>query len=496
MPASTPPPRDPAVPQGVTPTIVVLLVATFVVILNETVLNVALPHIMADLRVDAATVQWVTTSFMLTMAVVIPTTGFLLQRFGTRTVFALAMGTFSLGTLLAALSPGFWVLILARVVQAFGTAIMLPLLMTTILMVVPQRHRGVVMGNVSIVISVAPALGPTLSGVILQHFPWRSVFWFVLPIALLALAIGAARLRDVSERGSLTLDPTSVMLAVVGFGCVVQGLSTVGAAGSGDGAASGPWLTSRTGGLAVLAVGLVAVAAFGWRQVQLQRRDAPFLDLRTFGYRDFTVSVAVLALGMMTLFGGVIVLPLYLQTGKGLDTLETGLILLPGGLVMGLLGPVVGRLFDAHGPRPLAVPGGVLLVLVMLGFSRLQSETPVWWIVTLHVSMSVALALIFTPAFTAGLNPLPTHLYSHGSATLSTLQQVAGGAGTALLVGILQAGTVVTVRPDGSTVSDAVPGVHAAFLTATGVALAVLALTFFMHRGAPTELARVDGAQH
>lgn len=474
---------------GATATIAVLLVAAFVVILNETVLNVALPHIMEDMSVSAATVQWVTTSFMLTMAVVIPTTGFLLQRFSTRAVFALAMGSFALGTLLAAVTPSFGVLILARVVQAFGSAIMLPLLMTTILMLVPRQRRGVVMGNVSIVISVAPALGPTLSGLILAHFPWRTIFWFVLPIALLALAIGLLRLKDVSERGTLRLDLPSVVLSVLGFGSLVQGLSAVGAAGSETG--SDPsWFSSAAGGATVLALGVVLVGLFVWRQTRLQRRNEPFLDMRTFRYREFTVSVAVLALGMMTLFGGVIVLPLYLQTGRGLDTLETGLILLPGGLAMGLLGPVVGRLFDAWGPRPLALPGAALLTLVMFGFSRLEADTPVWWIVTLQIAMSVGLALIYTPAFTSGLNPLPPHLYSHGSAMLSTLQQVAGGAGTALLVGVLQAGTVVSQRPDGTTVTDSIPGVHAAFVTATVIGALVLVLTFFMRRGEPRELSR------
>ena len=479
MSSAAPAEPRPSAPQGTTGTIAVLLVAAFVVILNETVLNVALPHIMGDLHVDAATVQWVTTSFMLTMAVVIPTTGFLLQRFSTRAVFALAMGSFAAGTLLAALSPSFGVLIAARVIQAFGSAIMLPLLMTTILMLVPQQRRGVVMGNVSIVISVAPALGPTLSGLILAHFPWRTVFWFVLPIALLALVIGLLRLRDVSERGSLTLDLLSVVLSVLGFGSLVHG-----------GAESG-WLSTTAGGATVLALGVVLVALFVWRQIRLQRKDQPFLDLRTFRHRDFTVSVAVLALGMMALFGGVIVLPLYLQTGRGLDTLQTGLILLPGGLIMGLLGPLVGRLFDAFGPRPLAVPGAALLTLVMFGFSRLQSDTPVWWIVTLQISMSVGLALIFTPAFTSGLNPLPPQLYSHGSATLSTLQQVAGGAGTALLVGVLQAGTVIHGQADGTTVTDSIPGVHAAFVTATVIAAIVLVLTCFMRRSTPTELTRV-----
>ncbi|WP_312397116.1 MDR family MFS transporter [Kocuria sp.] len=468
-------------------TIAVLLIAAFVVILNETILNVALPHLMEDLHVDAATVQWVATAFMLTMAVVIPTTGFLLQKFSTRAVFGLAMGSFALGTLLAALAPSFAILLVARVIQAFGSAIMLPLLMTTILTLIPKQRRGLVMGNVSIVISVAPALGPTISGFILAHFPWRSIFWFVLPIAVLALIIGVTRLGDVGSRGDLRLDVLSVALSVFGFGLLVHGLSTVGAGGTqgGDSDSFMGWATSAGGGAVILTVGVLLVAAFALRQLHLQRKDNPFLDLRTFKHRDFTVSVALMAVAMMTLFGGVIVLPLYLQTIRGLDTLQTGLILLPGGLIMGLLGPVIGRLFDAYGPRPLAVPGAAMLTFVMFNFSRLQADTAVWWIVVLQIAMSVGLAMIFTPAFTAGLNPLPPSLYSHGSATLSTLQQVAGAAGTALLVGILQAGTTVLQNPDGSTTTDAIPGVHAAFLTATGLGAVAFVLTLFMRKSTP-----------
>ena len=169
-----------------------LLVATFVVILNETIMNVALQRLMVDLRVDAPTVQWLSTGFMLTMAVVIPTTGFILQSLSTRAVFMLAMGLFAGGTALAAVAPGFEVLLLARIVQAGGTAIMLPLLMTTILTLVPLAKRGAVMGNVSIAISVAPAMGPTVSGLILEHFTWRFMFGFVLPVALAAFAIGVS----------------------------------------------------------------------------------------------------------------------------------------------------------------------------------------------------------------------------------------------------------------------------------------------------------------
>lgn len=446
--------------------IATLLVATFVVILNETIMNVALQRLMVDLGVDAPTVQWLSTGFMLTMAVVIPTTGFILQSLSTRAVFMLAMGLFAGGTALAAAAPGFEVLLLARIVQAGGTAIMLPLLMTTILTLVPLAKRGAVMGNVSIAISVAPAMGPTVSGLILEHFTWRFMFVFVLPVALAALAIGAKYLTNVGETEKTRLDFLSVLLTVPAFGGLVYGLSQIG---GGHGGQSGPGPAA----IAALAIGVASLAVFVLRQLRLQKAEAPLLDLRAFNFRMFTVSVLLMVVAMMALFGGVILLPLYLQEIRGLGSLETGLALLPGGLAMGLLGPFIGRLFDKVGPLPLTVTGSILMVLSLWQFSMLDAGTAVWWIVTLHVVLSFGLALLFTPAFTTGLNPLPPHLYSHGSAIMSTTQQVAGAAGTALLVSIF---AVV------SAASGLVAGMSAAFLTATVIAVAAIVLSAMMRK--------------
>ncbi|KNH22471.1 major facilitator transporter [Arthrobacter sp. ZBG10] len=446
--------------------IATLLVATFVVILNETIMNVALQRLMVDLQVDAPTVQWLSTGFMLTMAIVIPTTGFILQSLSTRAVFMLAMGLFSVGTALAAVAPGFEILLLARIIQAGGTAIMLPLLMTTILTLVPMSRRGAVMGNVSIAISVAPAMGPTVSGLILEHFTWRFMFVFVLPVALVALAIGAKYLTNIGEAEKTKLDIVSVLLTVPAFGGLVYGLSQIGGGHGGD---AGPATTA----IAALVIGVASLAVFVLRQVRLQKSAAPLLDLRAFKLRMFTVSVLLMVVAMMALFGGVILLPLYLQEVRGLGSLETGLALLPGGLAMGLLGPVVGRLFDRIGPLPLTVTGSVMMVLTLWQFSMLDAGTPVWWIITLHVGLSLGLALLFTPAFTTGLNPLPPHLYSHGSAIMSTTQQVAGAAGTALLVSIF---SVV------SATSGLVAGMSAAFMTATVIALAAVVLSAMMRK--------------
>ncbi|MDJ0320782.1 MDR family MFS transporter [Pseudarthrobacter sp. PS3-L1] len=480
--------------------IATLLVATFVVILNETIMNVALQRLMVDLQVDAPTVQWLSTGFMLTMAVVIPTTGFILQRLATRSVFLLAMGLFSVGTALAALAPGFEVLLFARIVQAGGTAIMLPLLMTTILTLVPVQRRGAVMGNVSIAISVAPAMGPTVSGFILEHFTWRFIFIFVLPVALAALAIGAKYLTNIGATSKVRLDVISVLLTVPGFGGLVYGLSQLGGGHGGDSA--GPSTTA----ILALVVGIAALVVFVLRQLKLQqttppvRGDAsatgapratkasmgakrsPLLDLRVFAFRMFTVSVLLMVVAMMALFGSVILLPLYLQQVLGLGSLETGLVLLPGGLAMGLLGPFVGRLFDKVGPLPLTLSGSILMVVALWQFSMLSETTSVGWIVGLHVTLSIGLSLLFTPAFTTGLNPLTPDLYSHGSAIMSTTQQVAGAAGTALMISIY---SVVSAS------SGLVAGTRAAFMTATLIALAAVVLAAMMRK---TETSAVAGA--
>jgi len=455
--------------------IITLLVATFVVILNETIMGVALPHLMADLQVSASTVQWLSTAFLLTMGVVIPTTGFLLQRLETRTVFILAMSLFASGTLLAAVSPGFWLLLVARVVQASGTAIMLPLLMTTILTLVPVERRGVVMGNVSIAISVAPAIGPTVSGLILQFLSWRFMFVIVLPIALVALVIGARLLGNVSEPGRQRLDVVSVLLSVPAFGGLVYGLSRLGEASTGG----------LSTALVFLVVGVLCLLAFGWRQVRLARGGDPLLNLGVFRFPMFSVSVAMLCIAMIALFGVVILLPIYLQSVRGLDSLQTGLLLLPGGLLMGLMGPVVGRLFDRYGPKGLSTTGAVLLVLTLWRLSTIDAGTPVWLLVSYHLLLSLGLACLFTPAFTTALNPLPRSLYSHGSAILSTLQQVAGAAGTALLVGIM-AGRMASLTGSGAApVAAQTAGLHSAFLVATVVVVGAVVCALFLRNEKP-----------
>ncbi len=255
------------------------------------------------------------------------------------------MSLFSVGTLMAALGWGFPSLLAGRLVQASGTAIMMPLLMTTVMELVPPGARGRVMGTISLVISAAPAIGPTVSGLILQFLPWRFVFVLVLPIALAILVVGLRQVPNLNEPVMVKLDAVSVPLAGFGFGGLVYGLSLVGSPTAG-------W------GLEIaLAVGVVSLGLFIWRQLVLQRTDSALLDLRTFTHPIFATAIGVMAIAMAALFGTIIALPLILQQVMHAEPLYVGLLLLPGALLTGLLGPVVGRLYDRVGPRWLVVPG-------------------------------------------------------------------------------------------------------------------------------------------
>ncbi|WP_307802479.1 MDR family MFS transporter [Cellulomonas fengjieae] len=471
-------PPDPATGTAVRDRLAVrlLLISTFVVILNETIMGVALPRLMTDLDIPASTAQWVTTAFMLTMAVVIPVTGFAIQRFTTRATFLAAMVLFSLGTAICALAPGFDLLITGRVVQACGTAIMLPLLMTTVMTVTPPESRGRTMGNISIVISVAPAIGPTVSVLILSVLDWRWLFALVLPIALGALALGAIRLPNLTETRRARVDVPSVILSAVAFGGLVYGLSGLGEAAT-TGLSTVTW--------ASLGAGAVSLVVFVLRQVRLQRVDDALLDLRTFSSSNFAISVVVMAISMMSLFGTLIVLPLYAQRVLELEALQTGLLLLPGGLLMGLLAPSVGRAYDRVGPRPLLVPGTIVVSAAGWGFTLLTATSSPWVMLACHVTLSAGLALIFTPLFTSALGSLPMRLYSHGSAMVGTVQQVAGAAGTALFVTVLTAQSATLAADGAGVVGSTAGGIHAAFLVGAGISLIAIPAAFFV-RAAPT----------
>ncbi|MEU7479946.1 MDR family MFS transporter [Lentzea sp. NPDC042327] len=446
-----------------------LVLATFVVILNETLMINAIPRLMESLHVSEQAAQWVSTAFMLTMAAVIPITGWFLQRVTTRQGYLIAMSVFMAGTAISAAAPTFTVLLIGRIVQAAGTAVMMPLLMTTLMTVVPEQDRGRVMGNVTLAISVAPAMGPAISGLILQLGSWRLLFVAVLPIAGAVTYFGLRQLTNIGEPKVSTIDWLSAALATVGFGGLVYGLSLFGEG------------TDHLGPtIGVVVAGAATITFFVLRQLRLQRTGAPLMDLRTLSHRTFALALILMCVAFLAMMGSMILLPLYLQNLRGLTPLETGLLLMPGGLAMGLLGPTVGKVYDRLGSRPLVLPGSIGIVLSLAGFTQISTTMPYWQILALHALLMVSLAATFTPIFTLGMGALPPDMYPHGSSILGTLQQVAAALGTALVVTVMSARASSLVADGVAAGAAQLSGMKIAFVVATVLAAATIVVAVLL----------------
>lgn len=438
----------------------IVVVACLVMILNETTFSVALPQIMGDFHVEADVVQWLSTAFLLTTSLVIPMTGYLIQRFTTRRLFAASVLLFALGCTVGAAAPAFWVLLLGRIIQACGTAVIIPLMITITLAVVEPRRLGFMMGITSVVISVAPALGPTFSGFILHVGTWHWLLIIMLGLVALVGAAGFVGLRNVGETRVLPLDVPSVFLCAFTFGFVVYALTSASRIFT-----EGSYLP-----VLWLAVGFGFAAVFIKRQLRLQRDDLAFLDLRPFAIPNFGISVFMIFVVMGFSLGVANLMPIYLTRGLGISTVVVGMMLFPGGLLQGISAPIVGKLYDSVGPRPLVLPGAILMLAAMVGL-YLVGTTQVRIVACLMV-LNIGIAMVNSPTNALAMASLPERLVSHGSASLNSLQQLGGAAGTAVLIGALTVGAGGSTEHAAPTAITA--GAHAAFLLAAGVAVVLL----------------------
>uniref|UniRef100_UPI003100D673 DHA2 family efflux MFS transporter permease subunit n=1 Tax=Neorhizobium sp. EC2-8 TaxID=3129230 RepID=UPI003100D673 len=449
----------------------VLFASTFTVILNEMLMGVALPTVMADLGITASLGQWLTTGYMLTMAVVIPATGFLTERFRMRTVYALAMSLFTLGTLVAAVAPGFEVLLIGRIIQAVGTAIATPLAFTAVTALVPPSRAGRMMALLTVSVSTAPAFGPAMAGAILSLAGWRWLFVFILPIAVISLVIGNIMIRVPSTPRKTKVDGLSVLLSAIGFASLDYGLASFGEASGGHTFVS-PWTA--------LGVGIVVVALFAVRQLFLQKSDRALLDMRPFAVRSFAVP-ALLAVFFMTAATGMMTLmPVILQASYGLTPLQTGLFMLPGGLTITVISIVVGRVYDRLGARPLMVAGAIFDGAGLWFLSTHAPGTPIWLLLATYMFIIVGQAFLWTPTYAASLGALNKHLLPHGSAIMNTIQQLSGAAGIAIAFSVMTATSAALVS-GGEAVGPAMAkGAQQSHLVAFGMVVLGLLVALMM----------------
>ena len=448
-----------------------LALAAFMMILNETVLTVALPGIMQDMGISASTGQWLTTGFLLTLSVVIPTTGFLLQRFAHRSLFFFAIISFILGTVIAVLAPSFGFLLLARVIQAVGTAIVLPLLMTTTLTLVPVHQRGTIMGLNSIVIGVGPAIGPTASGAIVHALGWHYIFILMLPIAVAVLVLGAIFFKIPSSARKIKVDSASVLLSALAFGFLVYGISSIEYAAD-----------NATMMIASFAIGLVALALFIIRQVKLGASGRELLNLTPFASRSFSCAIAMIMIAFGTLLGSLMIVPILLESGQGVDSLQIGIMLLPGGLAQAIASPIFGRIYDKRGPRPVLIPGAVFLAAGQWMYTTVTAQTELWMFMLCHIIFSIGLALLMTGLMSSAMASVDPRLFGHGSAIFNTAQQLGGAIGTTVFVTVMSLLSKVQLDA-GSELAEALfSGAHISFIV--GAVLATIGIVFaFMIKG-------------
>ncbi|TDK60831.1 DHA2 family efflux MFS transporter permease subunit [Bacillus salipaludis] len=479
-------------PYGV---IAVLMVGAFIAFLNNTLLNIALPSIMKDLDVEASTVQWLTTGFMLVNGILIPTTAYLIQKYTVRRLFLVAMGLFTVGTILAGFAHFFIMLLAGRMIQASGSAILMPLLMNVMLVSFPVEKRGTAMGVFGLILMFAPAIGPTLSGWIIEHYDWRMLFHFVTPIAIIVLLIGFFMLKDKKEKMDMRLDFIALLLSSMGFGGILYGFSSAGKKG---------WDSPEVYGTII--VGVISLTVFIIRQLKQER---PMLNFKVYQYPMFSLSSAISMVLYMALFSGMLLLPIYVQTLRGITPMDAGLLLLPGALLMSIMSPITGKLFDKIGGRILAIIGLSIVTVTTYGFSQLTLHTTYTHLILLYSIRSLGISMVMMPVSTNGLNQLPKSLYPHGTAMNNTLNQVAGAIGTALLVTIMTNRTAsqakeigaeamkhLTSKPTPAALAEMkqqvmmkamLNGINYSFLVATFIAALALFLAFFIKRAKQAE---------
>ncbi|GIN86500.1 MFS transporter [Heyndrickxia sporothermodurans] len=407
--------------------IAILLAGAFVSILNSTLLNVALPSMMKDLDVKETTIQWLATGYMLVNGILIPTTAFLIQKFSVRQLFITAMLLFTIGTITSALAGVFPILLTGRMIQAAGSAVMMPLLMNVLLTSFPIEKRGGAMGIFGLVMIFAPAIGPTLSGWIVEHYDWRTLFYMIIPFAVIVLTFAFFKLKDKKEKVSITIDALSLVLSSIGFGGLLYGFSSAGDKGWGSPAV---YIT--------LIVGALSLASFIIRQLRLEQ---PILDFRVYKYPMFALASAISILINMAMFSAMILMPIYLQQIRGISPMDSGLLMLPGAIVMGIMSPITGKLFDKYGAKALALIGLLITVGTTYAFSQLTDSTTYTTLIIMYTVRMFGMSMVMMPVMTNGLNQLPQKLNPHGTAMNSTLSQVSGAIGTALLVTVMSSRT-------------------------------------------------------
>ena len=416
------PPAQPFSVRSILAPLIALIMGLFMVILDNTVVNVALPTLVKDFHTDLRTLQWVITGYMLAQAAVIPLAGWLSDRFGAKNIFLIAVALFTIGSALCATAQSGEMLIAFRVLQGLGGGFVMPISMAYTFRLSPPDKRGQVMGTMGIPILLAPALGPSLSGWLVQYADWRWIFLINVPVGIVAVVMGIRRLPVVERHSVAPLDLPGIVLAPLAFAALSYGVN--------EGSVS--WTSGNT--LGGLIVGVLALLAFIYVELHTQ---FPLLELRVFTSRDFDLAIVAQWTGQAALFGGIFLMPLFLQQVRGYGAFDTGLILLAQALSAAFFMPLGGRLFDRIGARPLVVLGLTLVAVSSFFLARISVTTTGTDLILPLAMRGAGMGLMMMSLNTHLLNAAPRELISRVTSLTNALQQVVSSLAIAGLATIL-----------------------------------------------------------
>lgn len=450
--------------------VTIMLLSAFVAMLNQTILNTALPAMIVDLGIPETTAQWLITGFMLVNGIMIPLTAFLIDKYSTRQLYIFSMAAFLMGSIIAAMAPSFAVLMIARIIQAIGAGILLPLMQFIVFMVFPVEKRGFAMGLTGIVAQSAPAIGPTLTGVLIDFSSWHAPFIVVAVISLIAFGVGVFYVENLGDSKPTLLDKRSVVYSTVGFGLMLYAFSIVGHVGP----LSPLFIIS-------LIVGIGIVAIFTVRQLRI---DHPLLSMGVLKNRTFTLSAFASMMIYIGIVGPALLIPIYVQTGLGLSAFLSGLVILPGAVVNAFMSTYTGKIYDKYGVRVLVIPGFILLIIMTILHIFLTAETPFWYVVMIYAIRMFSVALLMMPLNTAGLNALDNKDVSHGNAIMNSLRIIAGAMGTAMSITVLSIVSRNFLDAHGHSAKmlreATISGVDAAFIFTTVLIVIGFVLSLFI----------------
>lgn len=448
---------------------VILVVAATIGLMNQTLLNIALPYISQDLGITPNMAQWLTTGFVLAIGVTTPIVAFLIGRYSTRKLFITTMMIFLAGTTLAAFSSGFVVLMTGRLMQGISVGIIMIIAQTVIAVIFPIEKRGMVLGMIGIATGLGVGLAPVVAGWILSNFQWSILLIIFIPLILLVIIAAIKYFPNLEKlQRKSNIDILSMVLSSLGFGAIVYGFSMVGSSG---------WSSNEV--IFGLIIGVISISLFVWRQLVM---TTPLLDLRLFKNITFTLSTVICMVVMIAMLGAQLLLPFYLIDVRGFTSLASGIVFLPGAIVMAIMAPIGGRLFDRYGARWLAITGLTILIVTSLMFTNLSITTSLIWIAIVYAMMMLINSLVLMPVLTAGLNQLSTENIAQGSSINNTLRQVAAAIGSGILITIM---TGFTKSGEASSIDGMLQGLHMAFIAVAIIGIIALFLSFFLKSANP-----------